>query len=55
MPKFFVDFEFAGHIEIDARTEEEAKEKVENVSLDELVEHIQHFNMGKYYIGKVTK
>lgn len=55
MPKFFVDFEFAGHIEITAQTEEEAKKKVENVSLGELIEHIQHFNIGKYYIEKVTK
>lgn len=46
MPKFFVDFEFAGHIEIAAQTEEEAKEQVENIRFDELIEHIQHFNIG---------
>lgn len=52
MPKFFVDFEFAGHIEVEAENEEDAKEVVEAKGLEELAEHIQHFNIGKHYIMK---
>jgi len=52
MPKFFVDFEFAGHIEVEAENEEDAKETIEDMGLDKLAEHIQHFNVGKHYIMK---
>ncbi|MEK7679745.1 MAG: hypothetical protein AAB356_06100 [Deltaproteobacteria bacterium] len=52
MLKFFVDFEFAGHIEVKAETEEDAKEMVEEMSLDELAEHIQHVNIGRHYVEK---
>lgn len=52
MLKFFVDFEFAGHIEVKAETEQDAKEMVEAMSLDELAEHIQHFNIGRHYVEK---
>lgn len=50
MPKFFVDFELAGHIEVEAQNEEDAKEIVEDMNLDKLAEHIQNFNVGKYYV-----
>ncbi|MBI4377919.1 MAG: hypothetical protein HY578_02355 [Nitrospinae bacterium] len=33
MPKYFVDFEFTGHIEVEAQNEEEDKEAVEDMSL----------------------
>jgi len=49
--KFFVDFEFAGHIEVEAKNKKDAKEMVEDMSLDELAEHIQNFNIGKHYEG----
>lgn len=54
MPKFFVDFEFAGHVEIEAKNEEDAKEIVEAMSLDKLAEHVQNFNVGRHYIEKVV-
>lgn len=50
MPKFFVDFEFAGHIEVEAQNEEKAKKVVEEMNLDELSEHIQNFNVGRHYV-----
>ena len=50
MPNFFVDFEFAGHIEVEAQNEEEAKKAVEEMSLDELSEYIQNFNVGRHYV-----
>ncbi len=50
MPKFFVDFEFAGHIEVEAKDEEDAKEIVEDMNLDKLADHIQHFNVGRHYV-----
>lgn len=52
MPKFFVDFEFAGHIEVMAKNEKDAKEIVEDMTIDELSEHIQHFNVGRHYVKK---
>lgn len=53
MPKFLVDFELAGHIEVEARTKEDAIEIVaENIKLEELLENIQHFNVGKYYVER---
>ena len=55
MPKFFVDFEFAGHIEVEAKNEDDAKEMVEDMSLDELIGHIQNFNAGRNYIEQKTE
>ena len=52
MPKFFVDFEFAGHIEVEAENEEEAKEPEKDLGLTKLAENIQPFNVGKHYIMK---
>ncbi|MBI5328427.1 MAG: hypothetical protein HZB80_09110 [Deltaproteobacteria bacterium] len=53
MPKFFVDFEFAGHVEVEAQNEEKAKEIVEDMNLDKLAEHIQNFNVGRHYVEGV--
>lgn len=53
MPRYIVDFELAGHVEVDARTEKAGKEKIEKMSIGELSEHIQNFNVGKHYIEKV--
>ena len=53
MAKYIVDFELAGHIEVCAKTRENAKAKVENMSTQELLEHIQCFNVGKNYIEKI--
>ncbi len=53
MPKFFVDFEFAGHIEVEADSEENAKAIVENMDSQELINNVQIFNVGKNYIEKV--
>lgn len=53
MPKFLVDFEFAGHIEVEAKTENEAMEIVENINPEKLLENVQHFNVGKYYVERV--
>ncbi|MDP8230034.1 MAG: hypothetical protein P9L93_02905 [Candidatus Gorgyraea atricola] len=53
MPKYIIDFEFAGHVEVESKTEEEGKEVVEKMSIEELSTHIQHFNVGKHYIKKV--
>ncbi len=54
MTKFIVDFEFAGHIEVCAETGEDAKAKIENMALEELLEHIQCFTAGKNYIEKIS-
>lgn len=54
MPKYIVDFELAGHIEVDAQTEKDGKEKIEKMSIKELSEHIQQFNVEKYYIEKAA-
>ncbi|MBI5047504.1 MAG: hypothetical protein HZB54_00945 [Deltaproteobacteria bacterium] len=54
MPKFFVDFELTGHIEVEAETEEDAKGMVEDMSFDELAEQIQHFNVGRHYIEQTS-
>ena len=53
MPKFFVDFEFAGHVEVEAQNEEKAKEIVEEMNLDELAEHVQNLNVGRHYVEGV--
>lgn len=53
MPIFLVDFELAGHIEVEAQNEEDAKEIVGDMNLDEFAEHIQNFNVGKYYVDAV--
>lgn len=53
MPKFFVDFELTGHIEVEAETEEGAMEIAENTNMEKLLENIQHFNVGKYYVERV--
>ncbi|MEW6409240.1 MAG: hypothetical protein AB1488_03895 [Nitrospirota bacterium] len=54
MHKFFVDFEFAGHIEVEAETAEEAIEIVaEKMSIEELVENIQNFNVGRHYVERI--
>ena len=53
MPKYVIDFEFAGHVEVDAQTEKSGKEKVEKMNIKELAEYIQHFNVGKYYVEKM--
>ena len=53
MPKFFVDFEFAGHIEVDAQNEEEAKEIIEEMRFEDVSEHIQNFNVGRHYVEGV--
>ena len=55
MTKFIVDFEFAGHIEVYAETDEAAKAKIESMALEELIEHIQSFNVGKHYIEKISE
>lgn len=52
MPKFYVDFELAGHIEVEAENEQEAQEIVEAASLEKLVDYIQDFNVGRNYIAK---
>ncbi|MBI3753668.1 MAG: hypothetical protein HY266_06460 [Deltaproteobacteria bacterium] len=53
MPKFCVDFEFAGHVEVEAENEEEAKKIVEGMNLDKLAEHVQNFNVGRHYVEGV--
>jgi len=53
MPKFIVDFEFAGHLEVKADSEENAKTIVENMDSQELINNVQIFNVGKNYIEKV--
>ena len=50
MPKFCVDFEFAGHVEVEAKDKEEAKEIIKGMGFEELSEHIQNFNVGNNYI-----
>ena len=56
MPKFFVDFELAGHIAVDAENEEDAKEIIaEKFNLEQLLENVQNFNVGKYYIERADK
>jgi len=52
MPKFLVDFELAGHVVVNARDGNEARQLVESMSIEELEEDVQHFNVGKYYIEK---
>jgi len=52
MPKYIIDFEFAGHVEVKSKTEEDGKEIVENMGIEKLSAHIQHFNVGKYYVKK---
>ncbi|MBU4501196.1 MAG: hypothetical protein KKA79_01285 [Nanoarchaeota archaeon] len=52
MAKFYVDFELAGHIEVEAENEQEAQEVVEATNLDMLINYIQNFNVGKNYIAK---
>lgn len=56
MPKFLVDFEFAGHIEVEAESKKDAIETVaEKTSLEKLLANIQHFNVGKYYAKRVDE
>lgn len=53
MSKFLVDFELAGHIEVEAKTENEAMEVVaEKTNIENLIENVQHFNVGRYYVEK---
>ena len=54
MPKFFVDFEFAGHIEVKAKNKEDAVEIVKSTNVDKLVNNIQNFNVGKYYVEQIN-
>ena len=53
MPKFIVDFELAGHLEVKADSEENDMEIVENMDFQELINNVQIFNVGKNYIEKV--
>lgn len=52
MPRFYVDFELAGHIEVEAENEQAAQEIAEATNLDMLINHIQNFNVGGNYIMK---
>ena len=54
MSKYIVDFEFAGHVEVEARTEKQSKEIVESMDAEKLLKYVQNFNVGKYYIEKQT-
>ena len=53
MPKFIVDFELAGHLEVKADSKEIAMAIVENMDSQELINNVQIFNVGKNYIEKV--
>lgn len=55
MPKFFVDFEFAGHVEVEAENKEKAVEIVREMGISELIDNTQNFNVGKYYVEKTTE
>ena len=50
MSRFSVDFEIYGQIEVEAASKEEAKEKVEAMSTEQLSEHTNGINVGKNYI-----
>lgn len=54
MSKFIVDFELTGDVEVKAQTREKAIEKVAGMDTDELIEHVQHYNVGKHYADKVN-
>lgn len=53
MPKFLVDFEIAGHLVVNAKSANEAKQLVKSMGIEELSENIECFNVGKYYTEKV--
>lgn len=50
MPEYTVDFEFAGHITVKAKNGNQAIDIVDGMSIDELKDHIQNFNVGKNYV-----
>jgi len=54
MPKFLVDFELTGHIEVEAKTYDEAIKIVESINPEKLLENIQHFNVGKHYVERIS-
>lgn len=51
--EFKVDFEFAGHVEVEAADKEEAIAKVEDLDFQEFGEHIQNHNFGKNYVDEI--
>lgn len=53
MKTFCVDFELSGHIEVKAKNEEEAKEKVGEMELKELADSIQNTKVGSNYCDEV--
>jgi len=53
MPRYIIDFEFSGHVEVESKTEEEGKEIVEKMSIEELSKYIQHFNVGQHYAENI--
>lgn len=53
MPRFIVDFELAGHIEVVADDEKEAVDKVSEMSSSYLIGNVQNFNVGRNYIEQV--
>jgi len=55
MSKFFVDFEFAGHVKVDAENKESAMEIVRETDINKLLDNVQNFNVGKYYAREVTE
>tara|TARA_Y100000310_G_C19985836_1_gene491873 strand:+ start:144 stop:311 length:168 start_codon:yes stop_codon:yes gene_type:complete len=50
MTRFIVDFELAGHVEVEAEDEEEAAGKVSEMSFEHLTEKVEIFNVGKNYV-----
>lgn len=50
MARFIVDFELAGHVEVEAKDEEEATEKVSGMPFEQISKNIEIFNVGKNYV-----
>ena len=50
MTRFIVDFELAGHVEVEAEDEEDATDKVSEMSFEHLAENVEIFNVGKNYV-----
>lgn len=52
---YTLDFEYTGHITVEARNANEAIDIVEGMSIGQLKKHIQNFNVGHHYVTKEPK
>jgi len=53
MPKYRIDYEISGIIDVEADSDEDAVEKVEEMDVNFLLDNAELFNVGKYCLEEI--